>query len=98
MSEFLSAFDDLSRVLGGPGDVLAELPVDLIDEDAGNPRDDFDSAELEGLAQTIRERGVLQPVTVTPADQHGRYRLRFGARRLRAAREAGRSSLSLIHI
>ncbi len=96
MSEFLSAFDDLSRVLGGPGDVLAELPVDLIDEDAGNPRDDFDSAELEGLAQTIRERGVLQPVTVTPADQHGRYRLRFGARRLRAAREAGRSSIPAI--
>lgn len=96
MSEFLSAFEDLSRVLAGAGDVLADLPVDMIDEDIGNPRDAFDPNELAGLAQTIRERGVLQPVTVTPADQDGRYRLRFGARRLRAAREAGHLSIPAI--
>lgn len=96
MSTFLTEFEALSLSLASAGDRLADLPVELIDEDAGNPRDDFDPADIEGLAATIRERGVLQPVTVTPADQAGRYRLRFGARRLRAARAAGRSSIPAI--
>lgn len=96
MSAFLAEFEELNQALAGGGDMLADLPLDLIDEDTGNPRDDFDPVELEGLAQTIRERGVLQPITVMPADQAGRYRLRFGARRLRAAWAAGRSSIPAI--
>ncbi|WP_374346506.1 ParB/RepB/Spo0J family partition protein [Phenylobacterium sp.] len=93
MNGFVSAFDDLNLALAGQGDQLATLPLDLIDEDAANPRDTFDAGELAALAATIHERGVLQPIVVRPADSAGRYRIRFGARRYRAARLAGLSQI-----
>jgi len=70
-------------------DVVMWLPIQLIDEDPNNPRQSFDDAELDALADTVAEKGLLQPITVRPADADGRYRLRFGARRLRAAHRAG---------
>lgn len=66
------------------------LAVDAIDEDPEQPRHEFDANALEELAQTIRERGVRQPISVRPDLQRaGRWILNFGARRLRAARLAG---------
>ena len=88
-SGFLDTFEALGAALGGSGDAVLKLRLDQIDEDPDNPRRNFDDAELEALAQTIAARGVLQPVVVRPADAAGRYRLRFGARRFRAARRAG---------
>lgn len=65
------------------------LPIDAIDEDPQQPRQEFDDATLDELAQTIRERGVRQPVSVRRhPQQEGRWLLNFGARRLRAARRA----------
>jgi ParB family transcriptional regulator, chromosome partitioning protein len=65
------------------------VPADRIDEDPNNPRTEFPDAELDELADDIRQRGVLQPLVVHPADALGRYRLHFGAKRLRAALRAG---------
>lgn len=66
------------------------LAIDAIDEDADQPRREFDADSLQELADTIRERGVRQPVSVRPHPQQpGRWILNFGARRLRAARLAG---------
>jgi ParB/RepB/Spo0J family partition protein len=42
-------------------------------------------AELDELADDIRQHGILQPIVVHPADSQGRYRIHFGAKRLRAA-------------
>ena len=66
------------------------LAIDAIDEDADQPRHEFDANALQELADTIRERGVRQPISVRPNLQRsGRWILNFGARRLRAARLAG---------
>jgi ParB family transcriptional regulator, chromosome partitioning protein len=66
------------------------LPIETIDEDPGQPRHEFDANALQELADTIRERGVRQPISVRPNLQaSGRWVLNFGARRLRASRLAG---------
>lgn len=66
------------------------VPIDLIDEDPDQPRQAFDDEALRELAASMAERGVLQPVSVRPhPTAEGRWRLNFGARRLRAARLAG---------
>lgn len=66
------------------------LHVDAIDEDPGQPRFEFDEEALHELAQTIRERGVRQPISVRPSPiTEGRWMLNFGARRLRASKLAG---------
>jgi ParB family transcriptional regulator, chromosome partitioning protein len=65
------------------------VPLGLLDEDPNNPRTEFPDAELEELADDIRQRGILQPIVVHPADAEGRYRIHFGAKRYRAARRAG---------
>jgi ParB family chromosome partitioning protein len=66
------------------------LPVESIDEDPEQPRREFDANALHDLAETIRERGVRQPISVRPdLQQAGRWVLNFGARRLRASKLAG---------
>lgn len=89
MSAFETAFLDLSAALDGSADTVLVLPLELVVEDAAQPRTTFDEAEIDSLAATVRERGVLQPITVGPQQGDGTYPLRFGARRLRAARRAG---------
>jgi ParB family chromosome partitioning protein len=78
-------FDSKPMPTGEP----LRVPVDLLDEDPENPRTECPQAELEELALDIAERGILQPIVADPADAAGRYRVRFGAKRLRAARQAG---------
>ena len=69
---------------------LMLMPLDDIDEDPEQPRHEFDANGLLELAATIRDRGVRQPISVRPStQQHGRWVLNFGARRLRAAKLAG---------
>jgi ParB family chromosome partitioning protein len=65
------------------------VPVDLLDEDPDNPRTEFPQGELEELAADIGLRGIFQPIVVHCASADGRYRLLFGAKRLRAAKLAG---------
>lgn len=68
-------------------DGLREIPVELIAPNPRQPRQSFDEVKLEELADSIRVRGVLQPIVVTPL-AGGRYELVAGERRLRAARIA----------
>jgi ParB family chromosome partitioning protein len=65
-----------------------EIPPNLIDANPVQPRKQFAEAELEALADSIRTRGVLQPILVRPS-AGGRYELIAGERRLRASRMAG---------
>ncbi len=71
---------------GGGG--LAHISVDLIQRNPRQPREKFDLEELENLAASIREHGVIQPLVVSPA-KNGIYVLIAGERRLQAARKAG---------
>ncbi|MYN24802.1 ParB/RepB/Spo0J family partition protein [Duganella levis] len=85
---------DLSRLDQGP--VLSRsravppaAPVADFEEDPGQPRSEFDDdAAFAALVADIRQRGVLQPLVVRRMDS-GRLRIRFGARRYRAALRAG---------
>ncbi len=66
---------------------LREIAVDLIAPNPNQPRRSFEEESLVGLAESIRARGVLQPVLVRPLAD-GRYELIAGERRWRAARIA----------
>jgi ParB family transcriptional regulator, chromosome partitioning protein len=66
---------------------LREIPLELIEPNRRQPRRDFDEQRLQGLAASIRSRGVLQPVVVRPLPG-GAYELLAGERRVRAARIA----------
>ncbi len=77
-----------SRVgFAGSRDRLRELALGQIHANAGQPRKRFDEDGLAALADSIRERGVLQPVIVRPVDDG--YELVAGERRWRAAKLAG---------
>jgi ParB family transcriptional regulator, chromosome partitioning protein len=67
---------------------LRELPVDLIAPNPNQPRRAFEEEALVALAESLRERGVLQPVLVRPLPG-GTYELIAGERRWRAAQIAG---------
>lgn len=73
------------------GGGLVEIELDRIVPNPAQPRADFDPEELEDLAASIREAGVLQPILVR-ATESG-YELIAGERRWRAARQAGLRSI-----
>ena len=72
----------------GSGAELRDVPVDLVAPNPHQPRRHFDEEALVALADSLRERGVLQPVLVRPVPG-GTYELVAGERRWRAARLAG---------
>ncbi len=78
------------------GDSIFWIEVDKIHPNPFQPRREFDAAKLNELADSIRQYGILQPLTVTrkevPKDDGGlavEYELIAGERRLRASRVAG---------
>lgn len=77
------------------------LRVADIEPNPLNPRKIFDPQELERLAESIKEVGVLQPVVVTPVEKGAkkgpaRYRLICGERRWRAAQTAGLETIPCV--
>jgi ParB family transcriptional regulator, chromosome partitioning protein len=66
-------------------DGLRNIPPDLIQPNGRQPRQTFDDARLAELAESIRVRGVLQPIVVRPL-AGGIFELVAGERRLRAAK------------
>jgi ParB family chromosome partitioning protein len=66
---------------------LASIPVSAIEPLPGQPRQRFEESALEELAQSIAQRGVIQPVIVRALGE-GRYQLVAGERRWRAAQKA----------
>ena len=81
----------LEVLIGGAepaGAELAQLPVDAIHANPRQPRRRFEPEATTGLASSIRQQGLLQPVVVRPRAAGG-YELIAGERRWRAAREAG---------
>jgi ParB family transcriptional regulator, chromosome partitioning protein len=74
---------------------LRQLPVDLIVPNPNQPRRRFDEDALVALSESIKERGVLQPVLVRPLPA-GNYELIAGERRWRAAGVAGLETMPAI--
>src|SRR3954468_21820539 len=67
---------------------LRQVPVELVVPNPRQPRRRFDEATLAALADSVRERGVRQPILVRPV-AGGTYELVAGERRWRAAGLAG---------
>ncbi len=67
---------------------IYNIPQSMIVPNPNQPRKRFDYDELENLAQSIRENGILQPITVRKREDK-KYELVSGERRLRAARLVG---------
>jgi ParB family transcriptional regulator, chromosome partitioning protein len=74
---------------------LRHLPIEAITPNPNNPRTIFDEAELEELAKSIRERGLLQPLVVRPRVD-GRHEIVAGERRWRAAQRSGLHELPVL--
>ncbi|WP_330168398.1 ParB/RepB/Spo0J family partition protein [Bartonella grahamii] len=73
------------------------VPLESISCNPHNPRRHFTDSELDNLAQSIRQHGVVQPVIVRPSrDHHHRFELIAGERRWRAAQRANLSQLPVI--
>ena len=67
---------------------IQTLPIARLEPRKDQPRRDFDPEALEMLAESIREYGLIQPITVRALDR-GYYQIIAGERRWRAARQAG---------
>jgi ParB family chromosome partitioning protein len=73
-----------------------QLPIESIIEDPDQPRNEFDPEGLAELAASIKERGVLQPISVRRPNLIRRrdcWMLNFGARRLRASKLVGMADI-----
>ncbi len=94
----LSALLDEATAAGeGAASAQREIPIEQIHRNAGQPRMDFDGDELAMLADSIREKGVLQPILVRPSpEQPGEYQIVAGERRWRAAQIAGLTTVPVV--
>lgn len=72
-----------------------ELKITDIEPNKNQPRREFDKEKLEGLAESIREHGIIQPLVVVPK-KGGMYTIVAGERRWRAARIAGLKTVPVI--
>ena len=75
-----------------PGLLLQELPLALIVPNPRQPRRDFDPAQVQELADSIRSEGLMQPIVVRKAKEG--YELIAGERRLRAFKLLGQPSIT----
>ena len=83
------------KISGGEAGGVAQVSIDSIQRNPRQPRETFDSTELENLAASIREHGVIQPLIVSPG-RGGSYTLIAGERRLQASRKAGLKTVPVV--
>ena len=86
--------DITSRDISGDyvAGAVAEIDINLIEANPFQPRTEFDEEALAELAQSIKEQGIIQPITVRKLG-YNRYQLISGERRLRASKLAGLSKI-----
>jgi ParB family chromosome partitioning protein len=75
---------------------VMQVAVNQISPNPRQPRTHFDSAELEELAASIREHGVIQPLIVSKKDKGSGYILIAGERRLQASIHAGLKTVPVL--
>ena len=72
------------------------IPLGRIERDPGQPREEFDEEPLRRLADSLKERGQLQPIGVRWDQGRGAYVIVYGERRWRAAGLAGMAAVSAV--
>ncbi|MGI6566110.1 MAG: ParB/RepB/Spo0J family partition protein [Limnochordia bacterium] len=76
------------------GEEIKHIPVEAVEPNPYQPRRHFDEEGLAELAASIKEKGVLQPITVR--EKNGTFELVAGERRWRAAQIAGLSEIPAV--
>ncbi len=90
----------LAALIGEVGDEIGtiqsnkggqkKVPVEFLKPNPRNPRKVFEDAELQELTQSIKDRGIIQPIVVRPVpNKHDTYEIVAGERRWRASQKAG---------
>ena len=93
---------DPNGLLPVPGATFGDIPVDAIIPNTRQPREVFDEDDLQELADSIAEVGVLQPIVVRGLAEHhpdnpdAQYELIMGERRWRASQRAGKDTVPAI--
>ncbi|WP_406715284.1 ParB/RepB/Spo0J family partition protein [Trueperella pyogenes] len=91
-----------SELLPVPGATFGEIAVNAIVPNMRQPREIFDEDELQELADSIAEVGILQPIVIRPLsapiedNPQARYELIMGERRWRASQRAGKETIPAI--
>lgn len=88
LGSILPDIADLEPVAKKGNEAVNMVQVGLIDPNPFQPRKEFSDSDLEELAQSIKQQGVITPVTLRQMPD-GRYQLVAGERRLRASKLAG---------
>ena len=70
-------------------------PIETIEPNPHQPRQSFDDEDMEALAQSVREKGIITPLLVSKTERGG-YRLIAGERRWRAAQKAGLDEVPVV--
>jgi len=82
-----------ARIADGGG---KRLPVDFLIANRANPRREFDAEQLEELTNSIREKGVMQPLLVRPTNDPNQFEIIAGERRWRASQRAGLNEVPVV--
>ena len=75
---------------------VVEVSIAKIKPNPRQPRTQFNPGELDELAASIREHGIIQPLIVSKSGEEDQYTLIAGERRLQAAKQAGLSAVPVI--
>ncbi len=87
-----SAADTVDITGSLPAGSVSSIPVDKIETNPFQPRSDFDETALRELSESIRQQGIIQPITVRKMG-YDRYQIISGERRFRASKLAGLESI-----
>jgi ParB family chromosome partitioning protein len=86
-----------AQAQGGTGSAARKVPIEFISPNPRNPRRTFADDELKELAQSIKERGIIQPIVVRGVrGQKDRYEIIAGERRWRASQKANLHQVPIV--
>jgi ParB family chromosome partitioning protein len=93
----MGAIPDISILTGGDRVVIKQIPLSQIGANPDQPRKTFRESELQDLAASIREKGVLQPILLRAvAGRSYNYEIVAGERRFRASKLAGLTEIPAV--
>ena len=97
LAALIGEMDQPLAAMSGQPNISADrkVPIELISRNPKNPRKNFAEAELQDLASSIRQHGIVQPVVVRPIPD-SRFEIIAGERRWRAAQLAGLTEVPVI--
>ncbi len=96
MSKKLGLGQGVGLLFGEEKERFFECDIEAILPNKFQPREHFDEVELENLAQSIREKGIIQPLIVTACKDSANYELIAGERRLRASKIVGLKKVPVV--